>query len=99
MAMTQYEQKLIFPLYNMIRGKSSAEAIRILWRQGLLDRKGMERGYFVREVARRVREGEMKSLAITNVAIEARCSYEKVRRAVYETEKENKKRVTNGDKN
>ncbi len=90
MSMTQYEQKLIFPLYNMVRGKSPAEAIRTLWRQGLLDRKSMERGYFVREVERRVREGEGRSAAMTNVALEAKCSYEKVRRAIYETKKENK---------
>ena len=83
--MTDREQKLIYPLYNIVRGRRSCEIIDVLWREGLLNRVEVEKRYFVREVERRVREGQVKRRAMVDVAREAECSFEKVRLALYKT--------------
>lgn len=81
--MTQHERAVVTPLYAMIEGRSVGEIVNLLWRERLLNLTEMERRYFVSEVERRVREGGKKQRAMADVAHESRCSFEKVRHAIY----------------
>ena len=89
--MTQREQKMVYPLYNLVRGKRASEVVDYLWREGLLNRVAVERRYFAHEIERQLREGEVKSVAMAQLACEARCSYEKVRHAIYKTNSKKRK--------
>lgn len=97
--MTQYEQRIIHLIYDMVRGMRPGEAINFLWREGLISRKGAERRYFLRETERRFREGGAKMSIIRSLAEEADCSMEKVRAVLYNKKKRETKREKNGDKN
>lgn len=91
--MVSIERKLLKSLLSGVQNKSLAEAVAIMWRQGLFDRVAVEKLYINNEVQRRVRDGEFKVKAIQQVSDEISCSYEKVRAAVYT--KQIKKREKN----
>lgn len=75
-------QKLINSLLNQIGHKSIGVAIEQMWNEGFLNQKALERLYIGKEVEHRVRAGESKVRAITQLAEELGCSYEKIRAAV-----------------
>ena len=76
--------KLLNSLLGQVRHQSLNGAIEQMWDEGLLNRKALERLYIGKEVARRVRAGEMKVRAIEQLSEELGCSYEKIRAAVYQ---------------
>ena len=84
--MKQHEKSILYPLYGMVRGRTSNEVIDILWRKGMLNRVALERYYFEREVSRRMREqsDRNKKRVMIDVARESGCSFEKVRAAIYQ---------------
>jgi hypothetical protein len=77
------ERKLLHSVLSEVQNKSLAEAVTIMWQQGLLNRIAVEKLYINTEVDRRVRSGEMKVEALRQISNEMECSYEKVRAAVY----------------
>lgn len=81
--MNVIERKLLCSVLSGVQNKSLAEAVAIMWQQGLFNKSAVERLYISNEVHRRVRAGEMKVKAIEQVSNEMACSYEKVRAAVY----------------
>ena len=90
--MDSQERRLVTVLLNNVRNKSLPEAVSIMWRWGLLDKKAIERLYITAEVEHRVRNGETKSKAIEHLSKEMSCSYEKVRAVVYNKKiRENKR--------
>lgn len=78
------KQKLLNSLLGRIQQKSLSGAIEQMWNEGLLNHKALERLYIEKEVAHRVRAGEMKVRAIEQLSEELGCSYEKIRAAVYQ---------------
>ena len=78
------KQKLLNSLLGRIQQKSLSGAIEQMWNEGFLNQKALERLYIGKEVEHRVRAGESKVRAITQLAEELGCSYEKIRAAVYQ---------------
>lgn len=81
--MKEMDRKLLTSVLLSVEHKSLPEAVAVMWQQGLLNRRAVERLYINNEVHRRVRAGEMKVRAIEQLSNEMSCSYEKVRAAVY----------------
>ncbi len=77
------EQKLLISLLNKVQSKGLVGAVEHMWKEGLLDRRAIERLYISTEVERRVRNGETKTRVFEQLSIELGCSYEKVRAAAY----------------
>jgi hypothetical protein len=77
------KRKLQSVLLQKLRSKSIAEAVDVMWESGLLNMTALEKLYISTEVQRRVRAGEVKTRAISQLSQEMSCSYEKVRAAVY----------------
>ena len=91
------EQKLLISLLNKVQSKGLVGAVKQMWKEGLLDRKALERLYISMEVERRVRNGEIKTRVFEQLSTELGCSYEKVRAAAYHKNKF--LRTTNGNTN
>jgi hypothetical protein len=77
------KRKFLISLLNNIEQKSIDRAVEQMWNEGLLNRTAIERLYISSEVNRRVRAGEVKTKAMEQLSEELKCSYEKVRTAVY----------------
>lgn len=77
------KRKLIISLLRKVQHQPLGEAIEQMWECGLLDRRALERLYIEGEVHRRVRAGECKTKAMSQLSAELGCSFEKVRAAVY----------------
>lgn len=92
--MIRHEQNMLYPLYNIVRGRQTCDVVDMLWRRGMLNRAAVERCYFKREVMLRLQDGRAKTkkVAMMDVARISGCSYEKVRAAVYE--KRNNQKAT-----
>ncbi|MBR2031877.1 MAG: hypothetical protein IKA04_06645 [Alistipes sp.] len=90
--MARNDRKLLSSLRDAIGAKRGMEVVEYMWQRGLCNRPAVERLYFATEVERRVRAGETKCRAIEQLSKEMSCSYEKVRTAVYTTNRANNKK-------
>ena len=81
--MTRSERKMIIALLDRVRTRNTKEAVEFMWQQGLFDVTAVEQLYIGGEVQRRVRYGETKTNAMSQLSAELNCSYEKIRSAVY----------------
>jgi hypothetical protein len=77
------KRKLLTTLLRRVEQRSINESVNLMWEQGLLDKRAVERLYINSEVERRVRAGEVKTRAMQQLSDELGCSYEKVRAVVY----------------
>ncbi len=72
------------PLIIELRNMSADAALERLWQEGLIDVLALEYRAIRRAVERRYLAGEHKTRAMDAVADQFGCSYEKVRKIVYE---------------
>ena len=77
------KRKFLNSLLKRVEQRSINESVNLMWEQGLLDKRAVERLYINSEVERRVRAGEVKTRAMQQLSDELGCSYEKVRAVVY----------------
>ena len=78
-----HKRKLLTTLLKRVEQHSVRESLNLMWEQGLLNKKPIERLYINSEVDRRVRAGEIKTNAMKQLSLELNCSYEKIRALVY----------------
>ncbi len=77
------KRKFLNSLLKRVEQRSINESVNLMWEQGLLDKRAIERLYINSEIERRVRDGEAKTRAMQQLSCELGCSYEKVRAVVY----------------
>lgn len=82
------DEKLLRTIVRNVKGESAYEIVASLWDGGFLDMVVVEQLYILREVERRVRDGELKRVAMERVAEERSCSFEKVRAVIYSKQRE-----------
>lgn len=76
-------EKLLTPLLDSVGGMSGTETLKMMIREGLVDRRAAEALYARSEVERMIRRGTGRCRAMEYVAEELCCSYEKVRAMIY----------------
>lgn len=78
------EERMLGELTRSLRGRTPREVTAELLRFGVIDTRRLEAYLIRRDVALRTARGEGKCRAMDEVACDRCCSYEKVRRIVYE---------------
>ena len=78
-----HKRKLLTTLLKRVEQHSVRESVNLMWEQGLLNKRAIERLYINSEIDRRVRAGEIKTNAMKQLSLELDCSYEKIRDLVY----------------